>query len=188
MPRAASRCGIRLAGADRRLHGFLYVDRSRAQHCQAVAPGRHACRQTSNGCPSRTTGVCRASGLPDSRCGGRSASVLREGARSPEVGPCARLDYELELGIFIGVGNGQGTRIPVESAEQHVFGLCLLNDWSARDIQAWESVPLGPFLAKNFATTMSPWIVTMDALAPYRAAWARSPDEPQPLPICRRQR
>lgn len=106
---------------------------------------------------------------------------LAEGARSPEVGPCARLDYELELGIFIGVGNGQGTRIPVGSAEQHVFGLCLLNDWSARDIQAWESVPLGPFLAKNFATTLSPWIVTMDALAPYRAAWARSPDEPQPL-------
>lgn len=107
---------------------------------------------------------------------------LATGGRIPEVGPCTRLDYELELGIFIGVGNGQGTRIPVSSAEEYVFGLCLLNDWSARDIQAWESVPLGPFLAKNFATTLSPWIVTMDALAPYRAAWTRSSDDPQPLP------
>lgn len=100
----------------------------------------------------------------------------------PEVGPCARLDYELELGIFIGTGNEQGTRIPLESAEAHVFGLCLLNDWSARDIQSWESVPLGPFLAKNFATTLSPWIVTMDALAPFRVARERPADDPQPLP------
>jgi len=103
------------------------------------------------------------------------------GSETPEVGPCARLDYELELGIFIGVGNEQGERIPVASAEEHVFGLCLLNDWSARDIQAWESVPLGPFLAKSFATTISPWIVTIDALAPYRTAWTRASAEPQPL-------
>ncbi|WP_233889778.1 fumarylacetoacetase [Paraburkholderia flagellata] len=103
------------------------------------------------------------------------------GKREPELGPCARLDYELELGIFIGVGNEQGARIPVESAEAHVFGLCLLNDWSARDIQSWESAPLGPFLAKNFATTISPWIVTMDALAPFRTAWVRPEGDPQPL-------
>ncbi|MFD1559417.1 fumarylacetoacetase [Paraburkholderia silviterrae] len=106
---------------------------------------------------------------------------LAAGKREPELGPSARLDYELELGIFIGVGNEQGTRIPVESADEHVFGLCLLNDWSARDIQTWESVPLGPFLAKNFATTISPWIVTMDALAPFRTALARPEGDPQPL-------
>ncbi|OAJ54972.1 fumarylacetoacetase [Paraburkholderia ginsengiterrae] len=107
---------------------------------------------------------------------------LKAGSQEPELQACGRLDYELELGIFVGTGNEQGTRIPVESAEDHVFGLCLLNDWSARDIQSWESAPLGPFLAKNFATTLSPWIVTMDALAPYRAPWTRSEGEPQPLP------
>lgn len=106
---------------------------------------------------------------------------LSAGAGRPEVGPCARLDYELELGIFIGIGNEQGGRIPVQSAEDHVFGLCLLNDWSARDIQSWESTPLGPFLAKNFATTLSPWIVTMDALAPFRTALFRPEEDPQPL-------
>lgn len=100
----------------------------------------------------------------------------------PVLGPSARLDYELELGIFIGVGNEQGKRIPVDKAEEHVFGLCLLNDWSARDIQSWESAPLGPFLAKNFATTLSPWIVTMDALAPFRMAWERPSGDPSPLP------
>lgn len=107
---------------------------------------------------------------------------LAAGHNVPEVSACTRLDYELELGIFIGVGNAQGEPIPVTRAEQHVFGLCLLNDWSARDIQMWESTPLGPFLAKNFATTISPWIVTMDALAPFRHAWERAADEPQPLP------
>ncbi len=106
---------------------------------------------------------------------------LAPGRQEPEFGACAKLDYELELGIFIGVGNEQGTRIPVEAAAEHVFGLCLLNDWSARDIQAWESTPLGPFLAKNFATTISPWIVTMDALAPFSMAWTRPAGEPQPL-------
>lgn len=104
------------------------------------------------------------------------------GQSQPELGASARLDYELELGIFIGVGNEQGTRIPVGKAEEHVFGLCILNDWSARDIQSWESTPLGPFQAKNFATTISPWIVTMDALAPFRAGWSRPPADPQPLP------
>jgi fumarylacetoacetase len=107
---------------------------------------------------------------------------LPAGRGQPELGACARLDYELELGIFIGVGNEQGTRIPVGSAEEHVFGLCLLNDWSARDIQSWESTPLGPFHAKNFATTISPWIVTMDALVPFRAGWSRPAGDPQPLP------
>ena len=103
------------------------------------------------------------------------------GADKPIFGPSRRLDYELEVGIFIGAGNAPGTRIPVADAESHVFGLCLLNDWSARDIQSWEYQPLGPFLAKNFATTISPWIVTLEALAPYRMPWTRPADDPAPL-------
>jgi fumarylacetoacetase len=100
----------------------------------------------------------------------------------PQFGPCKRLDYELEVGIFIGGGNAQGESIEAGQAEEHVFGLCLLNDWSARDLQAWEYQPLGPFLSKNFASTISPWIVTLEALAPYRAAWQRAAADPQPLP------
>lgn len=100
----------------------------------------------------------------------------------PSVGPCKRLDYELEMGIFIGAGNDLGCPIPITEAESHVFGMCLLNDWSARDIQAWEYQPLGPFLAKSFASTVSPWIVTMDALAPFRKSFTRDRDDPQPLP------
>ena len=88
----------------------------------------------------------------------------------------------MEIGIFIGNGNALGERIAIEDAEQHVFGLCLLNDWSARDMQAWEYQPLGPFLAKNFASTISPWVVTIEALAPYRKAWTRDAADPQPLP------
>ncbi len=112
----------------------------------------------------------------------RPLGQRRSGDNAPVLGPSARLDYELELGIYIGTGNEQGQRIPVGQAEDHVFGLCLLNDWSARDIQSWESTPLGPFLAKNFATTLSPWIVTMDALAPYRVGWTRPAGDPAPLP------
>jgi fumarylacetoacetase len=103
-------------------------------------------------------------------------------AETPVFGPAKRMDYELEVGIFIGRGNALGDAIPLQQAEQHVFGLCLLNDWSARDMQAWEYQPLGPFLAKNFASTISPWIVTLEALAPYRAAWTRDAADPQPLP------
>ena len=105
-----------------------------------------------------------------------------EGSHTPGFGPSQRLDIELELGIFIGSGNAQGEPIAMADAEQHVFGLCLLNDWSARDIQPWEYQPLGPFLSKNFATTISPWIVTLEALAPYRTAFTRPADDPQPLP------
>lgn len=101
---------------------------------------------------------------------------------APQFGPCQRLDYELELGIFVGTGNAQGDRIDLDQADDHVFGLCVLNDWSARDIQAWEYQPLGPFLAKNFASTISPWIVTMEALEPFRIPFTRAADEPQPLP------
>jgi fumarylacetoacetase len=107
--------------------------------------------------------------------------ILPRGSAVPTVAPSERIDYELELGIFIGAGNAPGEPIPVATAESHVFGLCLLNDWSARDIQAWEYQPLGPFLAKNFATTISPWIVTLDALEPYRLPWVRPATDPRPL-------
>jgi len=103
-------------------------------------------------------------------------------AQAPVLAPSQRVDIELELGIFIGSGNAMGNPISITQAEDHVFGLCLLNDWSARDIQAWEYQPLGPFLSKNFATTISPWIVTLEALAPYRVAPQRPADDPQPLP------
>jgi len=103
-------------------------------------------------------------------------------AAEPVMSPCQRLDYELEMAIYIGCGNELGERIDIDAVDQHVFGLSLLNDWSARDIQAWEYQPLGPFLAKNFASTVSPWIVTLEALAPYRKAWDRQSEDPQPLP------
>lgn len=108
--------------------------------------------------------------------------MLPPGADTPCFGPSRRLDYELELGVFIGSGNAIGKTIPIDEADAHVFGLCLLNDWSARDIQAWEYQPLGPFLSKSFATTISPWVVTLEALAPYRVKWLRPDDDPQPLP------
>jgi len=108
--------------------------------------------------------------------------TMPPGATEPSFGPCKRLDYELELGVFMGSGNALGQPIPITEAEAGVFGLCLLNDWSARDIQAWEYQPLGPFLSKNFATTISPWIVTLEALAPYRVPFTRPESDPQPLP------
>ena len=100
----------------------------------------------------------------------------------PHFGPCQRLDYELELAAFVSRPNAQGSPVPITQAEEHLFGLALFNDWSARDIQAWEYQPLGPFLSKNFASTLSPWIVTLEALAPFRAPWTRASGDPQPLP------
>ncbi len=109
--------------------------------------------------------------------------VAANPAGPPTFAPTARLDYELEVGAVIGRGNALGQSIPLAQAEDHLAGLVLVNDWSARDMQAWEYQPLGPFLAKNFATTISPWLVTLDALAPYRAAArGRSSEEPAPLP------
>jgi fumarylacetoacetase len=107
--------------------------------------------------------------------------IMPRGAERPQLAPSARLDYELEVGVLIGPGNRLGRPIPIAEAEAHVFGLCLLNDWSARDIQAWEYQPLGPFLAKSFATTISPWVVTLEALAPFRLPWSRPAEDPQPL-------
>jgi fumarylacetoacetase len=104
-------------------------------------------------------------------------------APSPVFGPSRRLDFELELGFVIGPGNALGKPVPVSKALDHVFGVTLFNDWSARDIQAWEYQPLGPFLGKSFASTMSPWIVTLEALEPFRCeAFRRTGDQPAPLP------
>ncbi|MGE5360802.1 MAG: fumarylacetoacetase [Bacteroidales bacterium] len=109
--------------------------------------------------------------------------VKPAGADVPRLAASARLDYELEVGWFIGPGNALGHPVSIDAAESNVFGLCLVNDWSARDIQQWEYQPLGPFLAKNFATTISPWVVTLDALDPFRVpAFARPDGDPQPLP------
>ncbi len=102
---------------------------------------------------------------------------------APTFGPSQLLDYEVEVGFFVGSGNELGQPIAIDKAEEHIFGLCLVNDWSARDIQAWEYQPLGPFLGKSFATTISPWVVTLEALAPFRcAAFSRQEGDPAPLP------
>ena len=122
----------------------------------------------------------RTSGEPVIRPGGQRKAP---DAPAPDYGPSRRLDYELELGMWIGQGNELGSPIPIGEAGEHIAGYCLLNDWSARDLQAWEYQPLGPFLAKNFLTSVSPWIVTPDALKPFRAAMPPRPaGDPQPLP------
>ena len=122
----------------------------------------------------------RVSGVPVRRPAGQRKPP---DAEAPVFGPSARLDYELELGIWIGPGNALGEPIPIAEAGDHIAGFCLLNDWSARDLQAWEYVPLGPFLAKNFHTTISPWVVTAEALAPFRPPQPERPkDDPRPLP------
>ena len=125
---------------------------------------------------------------------GRSSSIVISGqpirrplgqtqgaAGTPNFGPSQRLDYELELGFLIGTGNALGEPIAIEQAEAHLFGVLLFNDWSARDIQPWEYQPLGPFLSKNFGSTLSPWVVTMEALAPFRAPLERPAGDPAPL-------
>jgi fumarylacetoacetase len=113
----------------------------------------------------------------------RPLGQTSDGKSPPVFGPSALLDYEAEIGFVIGTGNALGEPVPVHDAEEFIFGLCLLNDWSARDIQAWEYQPLGPFLSKSFATSLSPWVVTMEALAPFRSAPApRKPGDPEPLP------
>jgi fumarylacetoacetase len=127
---------------------------------------------------------------------GRSSSIVASGhpvrrplgqakaadAQQPSFGPSQRLDYEVELGFLIGPGNPLGQPIAIDDAEDHLFGVTLFNDWSARDIQPWEYQPLGPFLSKNFASTMSPWVVTMEALAPFRAPLQRPSGTAEPLP------
>ena len=113
----------------------------------------------------------------------RPCGQTRDGEAAPKFGPTKSLDYEVEVGFFVSAGNSMGDAIPISEAEEHIFGICLVNDWSARDIQAWEYQPLGPFLAKSFATALSPWVVTMEALAPFRtAAFTRAACDPAPLP------
>jgi fumarylacetoacetase len=126
----------------------------------------------------------RASSIvPSGRGFRRPIGQIRSGDdATPRVIPTERLDYELELGAFVGRSNVQGESISMAAAESHLFGLALFNDWTARDMQAWEYQPLGPFLSKNFASALSPWIVTMDALAPFRAPFERPAGEPAPLP------
>lgn len=127
---------------------------------------------------------------------GRASSVVLSGTgfrrpngqsrpadnRPPAFGPCRRLDFELEMGFFVGPETRLGEPLPVSQARERIFGMCLLNDWSARDHQFWEMDPLGPFLGKNFCTSISPWIVSMEALEPYRVAFDRPASDPQPLP------
>lgn len=127
---------------------------------------------------------------------GRASSIVASGksfhrplgqtkaadAAAPVLGESRRLDYELELGAIVARSNPQGEAVPMTNAERHLFGLTLLNDWSARDVQAWEYQPLGPFLSKNFASTLSPWVVTLEALAPFRSTFARPEGDPNPLP------
>ncbi|HEV8537364.1 MAG TPA: fumarylacetoacetase, partial [Bacteroidota bacterium] len=128
---------------------------------------------------------------------GRSSSIVASGTQivrpmgqtkdddqhSPVFGPTRQLDYEVEAGCFVGPGNSLGKPIPIDQAEDHLFGICLVNDWSARDIQKWEYQPLGPFLAKDFATSVSPWVITTDALAPFRtSSFDRPAGDPPPLP------
>ena len=127
----------------------------------------------------------RASSIVISGTGVRRPSGQTKPADSetPVFGPAKSLDYELEVGAFLGPGNALGETIPIDEAEQHLFGLCLVNDWSARDMQAWEYQPLGPFLGKSFATSISPWVVTLEALTPYRIKRAeRAMGDPAPLP------
>ena len=131
---------------------------------------------------------------------GRSSSIVVSGTQvrrpcgqivetaggPPVYRPSGALDYELEVGAFLGPGSAMAEPIPIAEAEEHLFGVCLLNDWSARDIQTWEYQPLGPFLAKNFATSISPWVITREALAPFRCAVPQRPaEDPQPLPHLR---
>jgi fumarylacetoacetase len=112
-----------------------------------------------------------------------SGQVLVDGR--PVLAPTAMLDFELELGAIVGVGNEPGEPIPVGEADEHLFGFVLVNDWSARDIQAWESQPLGPFLGKSFATSISPWVVTAEALAPHRVRGLAAEQDPEPLSYLR---
>lgn len=121
----------------------------------------------------------QVSGIPITRPHGQ---LMVTDAPSPVLAPTRRLDFELELGAWIGPGNRLGEPVSLDDAESHIAGYCLLNDWSARDVQAWEYQPLGPFLAKSFGTTVSPWVITAEALAPFRIPFDRPEDDPAPLP------
>ena len=156
----------------RRLHRLLYEHPSRDGGRQAIPSGQSAAAQLPVGADrlSRTRIVNRRERQAIRRPAGQFKGA---DDATPGFGPTRRLDYELELGAFIALPNDQGEPVPISDAEAHLFGLALFNDWTARDIQAWEYQPLGPFLSKNFASTLSPWIVTLEALAPFRVPFAR---------------
>jgi fumarylacetoacetase len=170
------------AGRGRRLHRLLRLALPRHERRPDAPAGQPAPAELQVG-PDRVprprvvAGGERHAGAPAARPDGAPAR------RAPAFGPSRGLDYELEVGAFLGPGNALGEPIPWPEAEAHLFGLVLVNDWSARDLQKWEYQPLGPFLAKSFATTISPWVVTLEALAPFRvAAFARPEGDPRPLP------
>lgn len=125
------------------------------------------------------------SGTPVRRPCGQVQVSPTDASKGPMYSPCRALDFELEIGCFVGPGNAMGEPIPVERAQDHLFGVVILNDWSARDVQAWEYVPLGPFTAKNFATTISPWVVTFEALEAFRCATSSGAQDPVVLPYLR---
>ena len=167
----------------RRLHRLLHQHSPRDDRRQAVPPRQPAAAQLQVGADRLPR-----PGLVDHRQraivpAAASARPRRPTPRRRRSGPSRRLDYELELGAFIGRRTTLGEPVSIEDAESHLFGIGLFNDWCARDIQGWEYQPLGPFLSKNFASTLSPWIVTMEALAPFRIAPSSGPRAtPQPLP------
>ena len=181
VPHSTTRYRDGAAGSRWRLYRLLCIDEhaTSVESCPARQPATTKLRVGTRRVSRRASSLL-ASGHPFRRPGGQTFAPR---AAAPVVQPSKRLDYELEMAIWIGTGNPQGTAIPVTDAAGHVFGLGLLNDWSARDIQAWEYQPLGPFLGKNFfATTVSPWIVTLEALEPFRVPWERREEYPQPLP------
>ncbi|MFC7541559.1 fumarylacetoacetate hydrolase family protein [Siccirubricoccus deserti] len=169
------------AGADRRLHGFLRRHPSCRQRRQAIPPRQPAAAelQICPRCLSRPGLLGAALRHPGAATEGPAQATGRGGT---ELRPCRNLDYEMEFGIWIGPGNAQGEPIPIAEAAGHIAGFSLLNDWSARDIQSWEAQPLGPFLAKNFCTSVSPWVVTPEALEPFRIAQPKRPEgDPAPM-------
>ena len=162
------------AGRDRRLHRLLRVDRPRDERGTDVPSRRAAPAQLQVRADrlSRPRVVDRRERAR--RCAGPRGQTRPDASAAPAYGPSQALDYELELGALVCGENAIGETVPIARAEERVFGLCLLNDWSARDMQSWEYQPLGPFLAKNFATTVGAWVVTLDALEPFRTARLRA--------------
>ena len=174
---------IASAGRDSRLHGLLFVEGARDQRRRDV-PRSEECVAAELAGDSDRLQRTRVVGGGERHAGAPAQwpDKLPDQER-PVFGACRKLDIELEMGFIIGAGNALGEPIACEEAEAHIFGMVLLNDWSARDIQQWEYVPLGPFNSKGFATTISPWIVTLDALEPFRVA--QPVQEPQPLAYLR---
>ncbi|OJX35156.1 MAG: fumarylacetoacetase [Burkholderiales bacterium 68-12] len=160
----------------------FYTSLDHAQNCIRILLPQGEVTPNFRWLPQAYHGRASTVGVSGQRFARPLGQSLPRGASAPVFAPCAAMDYECELGWWVGPGNAAGEPIAIAQAEEHLFGACLLNDWSARDLQAWEMAPLGPFHAKNFATTVSPWIVTLDALEPFRTAWTRPAEHPQPLP------